>query len=630
MYVDPAATFDPNAHANRFIGFAPISGSGMAGASSTNSGGSWSVNTPAVPVSTYAGEAAASYDGNHNLYYAYVNLDNANNSQLWITKLPNGGSWSTPTQVEGIASLPDKPAVAIDLTGGTHANRIYVAYDEVKSSSSQPIVVAHSDDGVTWSSTNKVSLYDSGGDTAASLAVGPNGEVYVLWDDFKTGTGRLLESKSTDGGATFSTPVTVASTGIGFGTQLANYGKSGCTSGQRLVGPSPSIAVDHSGGSRNGWTYGLWADVPSGQSRMHIYFAYSSNGGSSWSSPVQVDTDNFSNDSWDPTITVDQSSGKVAAIWYDRRDDPGNKLYALYYTESVIGTAFPTQIPVSTAQSDPTLDCNGNGTVTSLLAVDGASYPIWTDTRNGTNQIDTAAIAAAFGLGHSWNQLPGSANDLAVSVGANGSVWVIGTTTTTGGYHIWHWTGSSWQSEPGGGVRIAVDPNGNPWVINSSQQIYHWVSGSWQLQPGSAYDIGVGANGTVDMVSTTPKNNGYQVMQWTGSAWATTNTGCGGGTRIAVDSSGSALLVNSVNEMWIQSGNCNYTRISTSANDVGGGADGSVWIVTNNPVGGGYALGLWEGGTTWQSPDGAGTNISVAPNGAPWVTNNLNEIFART
>jgi hypothetical protein len=53
---------------------------------------------------------------------------------------------------------------------------------------------------------------------------------------------------------------------------------------------------------------------------------------------------------------------------------------------------------------------------------------------------------------------------------------VIGTNPVAGGYGIYRWNGSSFQQMPGGGDRIAVDPDGNAWVTNSSFQIYRWTS----------------------------------------------------------------------------------------------------------------------------------------------------------
>ena len=58
-----------------------------------------------------------------------------------------------------------------------------------------------------------------------------------------------------------------------------------------------------------------------------------------------------------------------------------------------------------------------------------------------------------------------------VGIGANGAVWIIGTNKVPGGYDIYRWTGSAWQNIPGGGVRIDVDPQGNPWIVQDAGQI---------------------------------------------------------------------------------------------------------------------------------------------------------------
>ena len=72
--------------------------------------------------------------------------------------------------------------------------------------------------------------------------------------------------------------------------------------------------------------------------------------------------------------------------------------------------------------------------------------------------------------GSAWTAYPGSAID--IGVGANGSVWVVGTNVVPGGYGIYQWTGSRWAAVSGGAVAIAVGPDGSPWVISSTKQIY--------------------------------------------------------------------------------------------------------------------------------------------------------------
>ena len=69
-----------------------------------------------------------------------------------------------------------------------------------------------------------------------------------------------------------------------------------------------------------------------------------------------------------------------------------------------------------------------------------------------------------------WELEPGAARD--IGVGADGSVWVVGTGAVPGGFGIWRWGGSDWSQVEGGGVRIAVGPDGNSWVVNSEGSIW--------------------------------------------------------------------------------------------------------------------------------------------------------------
>ena len=100
-----------------------------------------------------------------------------------------------------------------------------------------------------------------------------------------------------------------------------------------------------------------------------------------------------------------------------------------------------------------------------------------------------------------WQKVAGAATD--ISVGANGSVWIIGSNKVTGGYGIYRYKGNNaWERMPGGAVRIAVDPKGNAWVVNSLKNIFRWNGQGWTQMPGLATDIGIGKNGAVWVVGT--------------------------------------------------------------------------------------------------------------------------------
>jgi len=100
--------------------------------------------------------------------------------------------------------------------------------------------------------------------------------------------------------------------------------------------------------------------------------------------------------------------------------------------------------------------------------------------------------------------MPGGGRD--IGVGADGSVWLIG------GNHVgvgqdsspFKWNGSDWVGAEGGGVAIAVDPKGNPWMINSVGEIYHYSGKEWVQMPSRGRDIGVGANGAVWLIGVGP------------------------------------------------------------------------------------------------------------------------------
>ncbi|MBC8118988.1 MAG: hypothetical protein H7X75_05360, partial [Burkholderiaceae bacterium] len=138
-----------------------------------------------------------------------------------------------------------------------------------------------------------------------------------------------------------------------------------------------------------------------------------------------------------------------------------------------------------------------------------------------------------------WQLLPGLATD--IGVGARGDAWVVGIDQVEGGHSIYRWGGNDWQIVAGGAVRIDVDPQGIPWVVNSSNQIFRLGPGGWQQVPGLARDIGVGANGTVWVIGVTPVDGGFTVHRWDGRSWVLVP---GGGVSIDVDPQGNPWVVN--------------------------------------------------------------------------------------
>ncbi len=150
-----------------------------------------------------------------------------------------------------------------------------------------------------------------------------------------------------------------------------------------------------------------------------------------------------------------------------------------------------------------------------------------------------------------WEAVSGvKARDIAV--GADGSVWAIGTEKSPGGFAIYEFEVSrkKWDKVDGGGMRIAVDAAGDPWVVNDVGAIYQRVDNRWIKRPGSAKDIAVGANGSVWVIGTDAATGGNGIWHWNPSSDSWDNKKGGGGTNIAVGPRGLPCVVNDARQLW--------------------------------------------------------------------------------
>jgi hypothetical protein len=256
-----------------------------------------------------------------------------------------------------------------------------------------------------------------------------------------------------------------------------------------------------------------------------------------------------------------------------------------------------------------------DNTTHTCTATQAGTYTV-TGTSAGKTARATLTVVPRFTL------RPGLAT--AISVGQNGSVWILGAKPVNGNYPIYRWNGTTWTPVAGGAARIAVDPSGNPWIVNSAHRIYHWNGKAWTAYPGSATDIGVGANGSVWILGTNPAGAGnYGIYHWNGKTWAAL---AGGAARIAVDQAGNPWIVNSAHRIYHWTGKA-WASSTATATDITVAANGSVWALGTTPVSGGYPILLWNGSGWTQMPGGA-LHIAGGPSGNPWIVNSGHQIYS--
>jgi hypothetical protein len=153
------------------------------------------------------------------------------------------------------------------------------------------------------------------------------------------------------------------------------------------------MAVDRSGGPNNGTIYITWAQrgvAPAG-SDPDIVFVKSTNGGTTWTTPVRVNDDPMNNgkDQILPWCTVDQANGQLLFVFYDSRNVPNSQAEVFMARSANGGVTFDNFVVSDQAfVLDPISGFSGNyaGDYISVAAYDEVAYPFWMDERTGNAQ----------------------------------------------------------------------------------------------------------------------------------------------------------------------------------------------------------------------------------------------------
>ncbi len=335
---------------------------------------------------TVGGDPSVSFGPEGRAYYAGIVFNRAGfgsamDGTIFVARSDDGGNtWDESIVARGHGGLfHDHEQITADGTAGPNRGSVYVSWTAFQGGQS-PIVVSRSTDGgVAWSAPLEVSgTVTPGGFFQDSVpAVGPDGTVYVVWDETFLTTGavtsmRIWLARSTDGGATFSAPMLVANP---VPEVLHNAPYRHGTYATIGVGPTGRIFV-------------AWADNRLGDA--DILLATSDDAGVTWSSPVRVNDDPLDKgtDQFFPWLSV-APSGRVDIGWYDKRVDPNNYLLDFFVASTYDGKAISANRRASDVSSDPAVWPAFIGDYNGIASTDLQIRAVWTDTRNGqTNPRD--------------------------------------------------------------------------------------------------------------------------------------------------------------------------------------------------------------------------------------------------
>lgn len=371
---------------------------------SSDGGSTWNHTClPSFPGGSGLGDPMVGYDRLGNTFAGGIGVGSAGQVIGVSRSKNNGTTWGTlvvaavPTFAGGTT---DKGWMEIDTSvASPHVNCLYVSNTQFDPSSNSEISVSHScNHGTSWSTVvvDTKQIYPTHVDQFSDLAIGKDGTVYVSWmrcpatgptGDCGGTTAKMLVSKSTDGGVTWSAPVTVASPKLAPDSCGAFYGCLPNTF--ERVSNIPVIAIDNSTGPNAGHLYIVYYNWDG--NRMRVLVTHSADGGTTWSAGVGVAPATVQHDQFFPWLNT-SSRGTIGVTWLDRRNDTANINYDAFATFSINGgTSFQANKKLTSVMSNPFNDGFGSGFMGDYTgnAWDGATlFSAWPDSRTGSFMQD--------------------------------------------------------------------------------------------------------------------------------------------------------------------------------------------------------------------------------------------------
>jgi len=326
--------------------------------------------------------------------FYFLHLSNTGGGSGWIDRIvcqkttDAGQTWNNGSFM-GLNGTKDqdKQWAIVDKNN----NNIYATWTEFDSYGSSStscksrILFSKSTDaGVTWSTALKINETDGNcvdedeTTEGAVPAVGPNGEIYVAW----AGPDGLVFDKSTDEGNTWLAN-DVFVDGMPYGW---DYDIPGISRANGL----PITKCDLSGGSNHGTIYINWSDQSNGINNTDVWLAKSTDYGNTWSSPIRVNQDNSQKHQFFTWMEIDQSTGYLYFIYYDRRNYTDNQT-DVYMAYSVDGGETFKEEKISETPFTPNTGVFF-GDYNNISVQKGIVRPIWTRLQSGNLSVLTAII----------------------------------------------------------------------------------------------------------------------------------------------------------------------------------------------------------------------------------------------
>jgi len=394
----------------------------MEGYFSSDDGATWGrVDLPLPPpIGTngidFGSDPTLAFDSSGNLFYGYIVVFFGNGlgqsikgTEMAVARSTDGGrSWPQVTFFEfngGTDHFNDKPMVTTDANvRSPFRDSVYAAWDAASGGSSAGGVrfARSRDHGASFTTIRIDDPSGPGRAIGATVTTGPDGQVYVAWNDIAANT--ITFNSSLDGGVSFGTPTVIAAKSIPFDIGIpAEFNR------RALV--YPACDADRSKGAHRGRIVCSWMDLTRDGQDTDIFASFSDDEGATWSPRYTVAESLAGADRFNHWLATDPVTGGVSVSYYDTRNDStGGKFETdIYLSRSTDGVHFAPSLKVTDVKSNEH-DCNGlfpcpsinygnqQGDYEGVAAFGGVVHPIWTDSRRNQERAGDPTCGRGRGI----------------------------------------------------------------------------------------------------------------------------------------------------------------------------------------------------------------------------------------
>jgi hypothetical protein len=217
-------------------------------------------------------------------------------------------AWMRPVLAskQSSATFADKEQIWADnASSSPFLGNVYICYAAFRGNGAAPMIVARSTNGGSTWSTKQVSPAHNVapshfGQSGCTIRTDSNGVVYVFWEEF---TARSLPTigthfmvKSTDGGRSWTRPQAirrVTDPCFFIDPVIGRCVEDGVAGARNDLAAAPSVDIANgspTGADATNFMLTAWADGRDGLNNEHVMVSWSTNGGTSWSAPVAIET----------------------------------------------------------------------------------------------------------------------------------------------------------------------------------------------------------------------------------------------------------------------------------------------------------------------------------------------------